>query len=37
MNHLFSLTTNTRIRASLLSVLSLLAVVLAGGAGTKWA
>jgi len=36
MNHLFSLWNNTRVRASLFSVLSLIAVVMAGGAGTKW-
>jgi len=36
MNHLFSLWNNTRVRATLLPVLSLVAVVLAGGAGTKW-
>ena len=36
MNHLSSLWNNTRLRATLLPILSLVAVVLAGGAGTKW-
>jgi len=36
MNNLFSLWNNTRLRATLLPILSLVAVVLAGGAGTKW-
>jgi hypothetical protein len=36
MSHLISLWNNTRVRATLLPMLSLVAVVLAGGAGTKW-
>ena len=36
MNHLLTVWNHTRVRATLLPVLSLVAVVLAGGAGTKW-